>query len=179
MVEYGDLICPDCLLFYKQLKRLQIEFEGKLNVAFQYFPLEAACNDVVDKDLHPGACDLAFIAAHDLDKFNAIYEEIFENFQAAKHSPEWRQQLAERFGVVEALTDSATIARVTELIRTGAEYAKTSDEYAHGIRSTPTLIINNRMIIGTFPDAQLRAIFQALVDEQESDSTSGFIENWE
>ena len=51
----------------------------------------------------------------------------------------------------------------------------TSDQYAHGIRSTPTLILNNRMIIGTLPYEQLRAIFQALVDEHNG---QGFIENW-
>ena len=39
----------------------------------------------------------------------------------------------------------------SRIIATGAEYEKTSDQFAHGIRSTPTLIVNNRMIIGTLP----------------------------
>jgi hypothetical protein len=63
------------------------------------------------------------------------------------------------------------------MIRTGAEYERTSDRYEHGIRSTPTMIINNRMIIGTFPLEQLRAIFQALVDESEGGGEQ-FLENW-
>ncbi len=75
-----------------------------------------------------------------------------------------------------ALTDSATIREVARQIATGAEYRKTSDEYAHGIRSTPTMIINNRMVIGTFPYEQLRAIFQALVDEAEGNTR--FMESW-
>ena len=57
-----------------------------------------------------------------------------------------------------------------------AEYEKTSDKYAHGIRSTPTLIINNRMIIGTLPYGHLKAIFQALVEEREGGKK--FLENW-
>jgi hypothetical protein len=65
---------------------------------------------------------------------------------------------------------------VAQLIQTGAEYEKTSDKYSHGIRSTPTMIINNRMIIGTLPYEQLRAIFEALLDE--SQGGRGFIENW-
>jgi hypothetical protein len=40
------------------------------------------------------------------------------------------------------------------------------------------MIINNRMIIGTLPYGQLRAIFQALVDEAESRDRR-FMENWE
>ena len=65
------------------------------------------------------------------------------------------------------------------MIATGAEYEQTSDQYEHGIRSTPTIIINNRMIIGTLPYAQMRAIFKALVDEHERGESSQFIENWE
>ncbi len=65
------------------------------------------------------------------------------------------------------MNDPVTIAAVQRLIETGREYDRTSDEYEHGIRSTPTMIINNRLVIGTFPDAQMRALFQALIDEAE------------
>ena len=57
------------------------------------------------------------------------------------------------------------------------EYERTSERFAHGIRSTPTMIVNNRMVIGTLPYEQLHAIFQALIDEHDSDD-SRFIENW-
>lgn len=40
------------------------------------------------------------------------------------------------------------------------------------------MIINNRLIIGTFPDAQMRAIFQALLDQNGEKGSSSFIENW-
>ena len=76
-----------------------------------------------------------------------------------------------------ALGDSATIALVDRMIETGKEYEKTHERYAYGIRSTPTMIVNNRMIIGTLPYEQLRAIFQALVDEHDAGDRS-FIENW-
>jgi uncharacterized membrane protein len=178
IVEYGDLLCSDCLILYNQLMELKVEFEGKLNIAFQFFPLEAKCNDVVEKDLHPGACDVSYMAAYDPDKFLAIHDEIFENFQAARRQPEWRAELARRFDVQAALTDSATIALVDRMIQTGREYEKTHERFSYGIRSTPTMIVNNRMIIGTLSIEQLRAIFEALVDEQESGGRR-FIESWE
>jgi uncharacterized membrane protein len=178
IVEYGDLLCSDCLTLYRQFKELEPEFEGKMNIAWQFFPLEAKCNDVVEKDLHPGACDVAYMAAYDPDKFLAIHDEIFENFQLARRQPEWRAELALRFHVEAALTDSATIALVDRIIQTGREYEKNDERYSYGIRSTPTMIINNRMIIGTLPIEQLRAILQALVDEQESGERR-FIESWE
>jgi protein-disulfide isomerase len=108
----------------------------------------------------------------------AIHDEIFENFQLARRQAEWRAELAPRFEVEAALTDSATIALVDRMIQTGREYEKTHEEYSHGIRSTPTMIINNRMLIGTLPIEQLRAIFQALVDEHETGERR-FIESWE
>ena len=176
IVEYADLLCSDCRILYEQLKRLKPEFEGKMNVAFQFFPLDASCNDVVEKDKHPGACDLSYMAAYDSTKFLAIHDEVWDNFEAAK-TPEWRADLARRHGVEAALQDSAARAIVHEHIQTGAEYERTSERYAHGIRSTPTMIINNRMIIGTFPYEQLRAIFQALVDEAEGGDRR-FLEDW-
>jgi uncharacterized membrane protein/protein-disulfide isomerase len=176
IVEYVDPLCSDCKYLYEQMLLLKDEFEGQMNVAFQFFPLEAKCNDVVDKDKHPGACEMSYLAAYDPEKFAPIMDEVFANFEAAK-TPEWRADLARRYGVEAATSDSVTIAKVARQIATGAEYDKTSDQYAHGIRSTPTMIINNRMVIGTFPYEQLRAIFQALVDEAETGGQ--FMESWE
>jgi len=178
IIEYGDLLCSDCLYLNQQFERLKDEFKGQINVAFQFFPLEGLCNDVVPQkaNLHPGACELAYIATYDASKFKAIHDEVWANFRAAR-DPEWRRELARRHGVEAALDDP----RIREIIRaqvaTGAEYEKTSDQHPYGIRSTPTMIINNRMIIGTLPYDHLKAIFQALVDESEG-GPKKFIENW-
>ena len=176
VIEYADFLCPDCVFLNQQLDQLKKEFAGKVNIAFQFFPLEAKCNTVVDKDFHQGACDLSFLAAHDPSKFLAIHDEIFANFNAAR-DPAWRLDLARKYGVEEGLADPQTQDLVRRIINTGAEFEKTSDRYAHGIRSTPTMIINNRLIIGTLPTRYLKAIFQALVDEREAGSRK-FLENW-
>jgi uncharacterized membrane protein/predicted DsbA family dithiol-disulfide isomerase len=178
IVEYADFLCPDCLYLTQQLDRLKKEFAGKLNIAFQFFPLDA-CNTTVaeKKGLHPGACDMATIAAAvGPERFREIHDEIWANFRSAR-SREWRTSLAAKYGVADALDDPAAKELVRKTIETGAEYEKTSDTFAHGIRSTPTLIINNRMIIGTLPYGHLRAIFQALVEEREQGGAK-FIENW-
>ena len=39
IVEYADLLCPDCKNLADQINRLEEEFPGKLNVVFQPFPL--------------------------------------------------------------------------------------------------------------------------------------------
>ncbi len=175
IIEYVDFLCSDCLYSTQQLNKLKDEFAGKINIAFQFFPLDEKCNSVVDKNLHPGACELSYIAAYDPSQFLAIHDEIFANFNAARN-PEWRQELAMRYGVEEALNDPYTHDLIQRIMNTGTEYEKTSDRFDYGIRSTPTMIINGRMIIGTLPYEQMRAIFQALVEEHEGGQR--FIENW-
>lgn len=179
IVEYGDFLCPDCLILYNQLERLKREFAGRINIAFQHFPLEAKCNHVVDKNKHPGACDIHTIAAAvGPERFAQIHDEIFDHFQQAKR-PEWRAELARRYGVPNALSDSTARATVARLMETGREYERNDPRYPYGIRSTPTVIINNRLVIGTLPTAQLRAIFQALVDQRAGAAGGGrFLENW-
>jgi uncharacterized membrane protein len=176
IVEYADLLCPDCKRLADQLHRIEEEFPGQINVVFQPFPLEAACNDVVEKDLHPGACDITYMAAHDPEKFKAIHDEIWSSWPAPREA-EWRQEMGERYGVLEGVNDPETQALVQELIQTGKEYERTSEEFSYGIRSTPTMILNGRMVIGTLPYDQLRAIVEAIILGAEGDQR--FIESWE
>jgi uncharacterized membrane protein/predicted DsbA family dithiol-disulfide isomerase len=178
IIEYSDFTCPDCLFLHQQLNQLKRDFPGKMNIAFQFFPLEGKCNDVVEKDIHPGGCDLALIAAHDPGRFPSLLEEIFASYQEAK-KPEWRADLMARYGLEAALTDPGTRAMLDRIIQTGAEYEKTSDKYSHGIRSTPTMIINGRMVIGTLPYENMKAILQAVLDRAEKPGAGRFIENWE
>jgi uncharacterized membrane protein/protein-disulfide isomerase len=176
VIEYSDFMCSDCRYLSDQVHLLEREFAGRINWAFHFFPLEAVCNDVVEKNMHAGACDLAYIAAYQPDRFREVHDEIFANFGRVRDAG-WRDDLARRYSAEAAVTDSSTIRSVRALIRTGSEYARTSTQYAHGIRSTPTLIVNGRMIIGTLPYAQLRAILQAALDE-ETGSGRQFIESW-
>ena len=176
VVEFSDFLCSDCRYLSEQLHRLELDFAGRLNWAFQFFPLDAECNDVVEKDKFAGACELAYLAAHRPERFRQIHDEIFANAREAR-SPEWRRELARRHDAEGAFTDSATVATVHAIIQTGKEFERTSERYEFGIRSTPTLIVNGRMLIGTLPYEQLRAILQAALDE-ETGQGRRFMETW-
>lgn len=175
IIEYSDLICDNSFYTEQQLQRLEQDFKGKINVAWQFFPLEVKCNPVAGKDKHPGACEAAYLAAYDPAKFQQIHDDLLTHWEEAG-DPEWRRKLARRYGVERGLSDAATQDLVHRIIQTGTEYAPTAERYPYGIRSTPTLILNHRMIIGTFSYAQLRAIVQRLVDEQKG--SPRFMENW-
>ena len=178
VIEYTDFLCPDCLYLSQQLGKLKTEFAGKINVAIQFFPLDGACNAVVPEKAnpHPGSCEMTYIAAGNPVRFAEIHDEMWTNFNSRK-DPAWKATLAQKYGTEGAANDPALRELVKRIIDTGAEYEKTSEKFSHGIRSTPTMIINNRMIIGTLPYDHLKAIFQALVDEHEG-GPKKFIENW-
>ena len=99
VIEYTDFICPDCLYLSQQLEKLKVEFAGKINVAIQFFPLDGACNTVVPEkaNLHPGACELTYIAAGNPARFAEIHDEIWANFTSRK-DPAWRAALAKKYG---------------------------------------------------------------------------------
>ena len=179
IVEFADFQCPDCLKLRNDLEYLRKDFGDEMNVVFQFFPLDGKCNKVVEKDLHPQSCALSYIAAHDPSKFRAIHDEIFDNFNKTR-SDEWVRSLAQKYGVEDALTDEGTRNIVHNIINTGKEYEPTSERFKYGIRSTPTMIINERMVIGTLPKAQLRAIFRAILNKQKKgkDEAPEFIEDW-
>lgn len=177
IVAWEDFLCSDCLYLARQIERMKTDYAGRMNVVFQHFPLDGECNDVVEKDKHPGACDLSYMAAYAPEQFGEIYEAVFGDQMAAK-TEEWRTEFATRLGVTAALEDSIAKAIVAASVATGLEYEKTSDRYAAGIRSTPTLLINGRLVIGTFPDDLLRVMFEAALAEAESDSTR-FLEAWQ
>ncbi len=177
IIEWVDFQCPDCLKLRNDFEDLKEEFGNKMNIVFQFFPLDGKCNSVQEKNKHPQACDLSFMAAYDPSKFLDIHDEIFDNFSKVKDT-DWIASLAKKYGVEDALTDEHTIKIVTDIINTGKEYKPTSDQFTFGIRSTPTMIINERMVIGTLPKVQLRAILKAILVQGSKDEKTGFIEDW-
>lgn len=177
IVEWADFQCPDCLKLRNDFEDLKEEFGDKMNIVFQFFPLDGKCNSVQEKNRHPQACDLSLMAAYDPSKFLAIHDEIFDNFNKVRDTG-WIKNLAQKYGVTDAVTDENTIKIVTDIINSGKEYRPTSDQFTFGIRSTPTMIINERMVIGTLPKVQLRAILQAILDLKSKDEKTGFIEDW-
>ncbi len=153
----------------QQLDKLKKEFAGKINVAFQFFPLEGLATRSSPKrpasTPAPARCPISRPGTSTGSRRSTTRSG---PTSWSARNPEWRRALAKKYGAEEALTDLNVRDLVERIINTGAEYEKTSDKYSHGIRSTPTMIINNRMVIGTLPYEHMKAIFQALVDERES-----------
>ena len=176
ILEFSDFLCDDSAYVAQQLARVERDYPGKMNVVLQIYPEEALCNKVIGKDKHPGACEAAYmVAAYGPDKFRQIHDDFFAHYDAAA-DPAWRHERAQHYGVETSMNSAAVQDLVQQMIQTGSEYEPTSKQYPYGIRSTPIVILNNRMVIGTYSYLELRAIIKALLDRQQGQVK--FMEEW-
>ena len=127
-------------------------YAGKINVQYFFFPLDKACNSKMTQDVHPYACQAAYVAACSGDNFEAVHDDIFENQH--KLSFEWLKNKAKKLGVEECVNSKETTDRVVSYINQGNSFS---------VRSTPTLLINGKRIDGLLPLKQIYVLLDHLL----------------
>ncbi len=130
IVEFSDFECPYCGSAHPMLKQVLEEFDGKVNLAFKQYPLEA------HKNAMPAA--RAAVAAQAQGKFWEMADELFEHQREL--SPEKIRELAQKIGLDLPKFDAdvaseATQARVDRDRKAGN---------AVDVQGTPTLFVNGR-----------------------------------
>jgi protein-disulfide isomerase len=130
IVEFSDFECPHCGAAHPMLSTLLQEFDGKVNLVFKNFPLDA------HKNAMPAA--LAAVAAGKQGKFWELADQLFEHQREL--SPEKIRELAQGAGLDMARFD-ADVA--SEQVR-----ARVMQDKQEGtrlkIQGTPSLFINGR-----------------------------------
>ncbi|HRE89621.1 MAG TPA: vitamin K epoxide reductase family protein, partial [Myxococcota bacterium] len=58
IVEYADFECPHCEIAFSTLEAL-VKDRPEVSVQFKHFPLDQACNPLIDRPFHQRACELA------------------------------------------------------------------------------------------------------------------------
>lgn len=159
LVEYSDLQCPTCARLHEMLETDIIpKYGDKLRVVFKEFPLVA---------FHDWALTAAVAAqcTYQIDpsKYVAFRSLVFKNQAtlSADHIRDLLLHLGAEAGVdnlkLAACIDSqAALPRVEENLREGQSL---------GVASTPTSLINGRIIVGAPSDAD----FYKLIDEAMRD----------
>jgi protein-disulfide isomerase/uncharacterized membrane protein len=149
VLEFSDFQCPFCKRGAFMMHQLLERNPGKVRVVFMPFPLDSVCNSLIQKSMHPYACELARAAfcAGKQGRFQPAYEKIFEEQESLK--AESAQALATTLGLDRAayeacLNSDEAKAAVSASIEEGKK-AK--------IVSTPTFFVNGRKIEGVLPMA--------------------------
>lgn len=160
VAEFSDFECGHCAQLYRALKSLVPRYRGDVRVEFRHFPLDAACNPAMSGSFHRNACLAAYASecAAAQDKFWPYHDLLFDN-----------QGDLSRDNLLRFATDVGLDGAAFESCLDGddarAEVARDVAEARRlEIKSTPTVFINNRTIVGALEDDKLE---QAIRIERE------------
>jgi protein-disulfide isomerase/uncharacterized membrane protein len=144
VVEFSDFLCPFCTMGAKYLKLTASDFQDSARFTFRHYPLDRSCNRRLSSSLHPGSCLLAEGAAcaDEQHKFWAYHDMAFGTRGKIDHLVVLK--LAEDIGLDSGqFKQCLSSGRGRKVVLEDIE-----DAMRLGIRSTPTLIINGRVLRG-------------------------------
>lgn len=165
IVEFSDFRCPYCKGLASSLRILQKRYSRDVAIYFKHYPLDAACNQYVQRSLHPEACKLAQvgICAGDLGFFWQAEELLFSSDQ--RFMDKLKKFLGKN-GVPQAdfwrcYASQETKDRLSSDIMQARE---------SGVSATPTIFINGRKLEGYFEPFVLAQLIEALMPKGEQPS---------
>ncbi len=143
LVVFSDFRCRGCQVLAGQLAHLALDYPEQLVVVHKHFPLGTACNPAITNDKHPTACQAARAAeaAHRQGRFWEFHDAMFD--------PKWDTidestllDVAQEVGLnLSQFRHDLREPESTSKIRTDCELGKRL-----GIRSTPAVFINGRLV---------------------------------
>lgn len=149
---FSDFQCPFCASVATQFDDIMEEYKDTINVQYMFYPLDIACNKDMKRSLHAYACQAAYLAACDTEKFKEIHDYIFANQKDvnAANLTKWEK----KFGLSGCFENADNQDVVQQTLDTGKFYK---------LRSTPTMVINGKKIEGGIDPVMLRAILDSII----------------
>lgn len=157
IVEFSDFQCPFCQVADKTLDKILKNYSSEIKIVFKHFPLDNKCNIILNRSLHENACNsaIASICADEQGKFWEYKKLLFENQEELDYNN--LIKLAREIGLnAEQFTNC--------LMMPGERLQKIVSDihqgYELGVRSTPTLFLNGKMIKGAVPEWLLEEMIE-------------------
>jgi protein-disulfide isomerase len=144
VVEFSDYECPFCAMAHEETNAL-LAARPDVKLVRKNFPLDPACNPVVKRAMHPGACGLAAAAvcAEEQGKLEPMSDALFRN-QKEKLPLD---SIAEGVGL-----DMAAFRECLGAPSTGRRIEQDiAAAMAIGIKATPTYVVNGVAYSGKLP----------------------------
>ncbi len=144
IVEFSDFECGHCRKAAYALSGLLKRYLGAVRLEFRHYPLDSSCNSEIQKPFHRLACSSAVATecAGKQGKFWQYHDLLFSSTSAltAQDLVTYAKELGldqEQFQ--QCLKNQDVLAAVKSDIALGRRL---------NVHSTPTMFINNRMIVG-------------------------------
>jgi uncharacterized membrane protein len=159
---FEDPLCPTCRAFHERL--VDEGIFDRLDVTMVMFPLDSDCNWMLDRSLHPGACEVAKTILCGDARARAMLEWSYDNQDdlrdLGKSNPAaLKKKIADKWGadVVACADDAKTKIRLNQMLH----YA--SDN--HIPVSTPQMFLGEKRICDEDTDLGLKYTLAQLAPE--------------
>lgn len=146
VVVFSDFECPACRGFAEfSESQLLPAYGNRIKLVYKHFPLEPDCNPVLQRTVHPEACEAASAAeaARSLggsEAFWKMHDRLFANQETFAQAP-WAK-LAQEIGLDPArLSQIAASGTFRERIREDAELGRQLQ-----VDHTPTIFLDGRKL---------------------------------
>ncbi len=150
---FSDFQCPFCKVVADDFHKIMRRYKGKMNVSYQFYPLDNTCNENVKSSFHPFACKAAQTSACNPEHFIAIHDKIFANQKNL--TKDFFTDIEKEYSLQNCDNDQIK-ETIRKTIANGSQY---------NIKSTPTMIVNGKKIEGRIPGTSLQAIFDAILNK--------------
>jgi len=160
IVEYADFNCPACRKGLRTMQELTKQYPGKLSVYLKNFPLDSTCNPAAihDKEGLPCTSALISIALREKKGYHHYVDQIMQSDKSL--SFEMVQNTLTDMGIkAEDLENMFKDGTAKEILN-----QEIKEAVALGIKSTPSFLINGRLISGLPPFYLLNRLIQAELD---------------
>ena len=157
VVKFNDYQCPPCRESYLNYKAILARYQagGRLKFVLKHFPLERECNAAIQGDLHVAACEAAaaVVMAQSRGTADKLEEWLFAN-QPGLNPDVVKKAAADIGGIADF---EARYPQALTLVKTDAGLGALL-----GAKSTPTFLINGRLIAG----ALAPEMFEAAIEQE-------------
>ena len=163
LIEFADFECPHCKLAFEIVEEI-VAVRQDLRVTFMHFPLDMACNPLVDRPMHERACELAMIGecAHQQGKFFEAATVLFEGAPTPDIMTKLEAKGIDRKAIDACLTSESTKLAVGKDVKAGLD-AK--------IQGTPALFLNGAQVGGALPKDKLMPLIDGAKAVYQKKST--------
>ncbi len=157
IVVFSDFQCAACRRFALQMGSLRERFGDEIQIVFKHFPLSLTCNSAVSRDLHPSACQYAWVAeaARRQGRFWPVHDALFaaggSDPRAAVAAIAAREKL-DMSRLDRDYDDEVGRAKIAADVQLGQ---------LCGVDRTPAVFLNGRRV----PSTRLRSI-SLLIDRE-------------
>ena len=160
IVAFSDFQCPYCADAAKSVAQILKDHEGEVRLVFKNFPLDIACNERMERQLHALACQAAFTARcvgrQREELFWEAHDALFDlgrlTIQDLHRVP---TELDVSIDALNAcLSARAPLADVKEDIALGRDL---------GVSATPALFVNGKKL-ADYRNAAIRQVVEHLLE---------------